>query len=84
MLLLAAAALPFVTRAATSEGLPARGPITPYLIPDRQAEVALARSAAPPSIAANAEVLVLTSQGFVTAVKGSNGFVCVEIGRAHV
>jgi hypothetical protein len=77
VLLLAAAALPFVARAATSEGPPARGPIASYLMPDRQVEVALARSAAPPSIAANAEVLVLTPRGFETAVKGTNGFVCV-------
>jgi len=77
VLLLAAAAVPFVVRAATGEGLPTRGPIAPYLMADRQAEVALARSAAPPSIAANAEVLVLSSHGFETAVKGTNGFVCV-------
>lgn len=77
LVLLAAAALPFAAQAATSEGLPMRGPIAPYLMPSRQAEVALARSAAPPSIAANAEVLVLTPHGFVTAVHGTNGFVCV-------
>jgi hypothetical protein len=76
-LLLTAAALPFVVRAAAGEGLPTRGPIAPYLMPDRQAETALARSAAPPSIAAKAEVLVLTSHGFETAVKGTNGFVCL-------
>jgi hypothetical protein len=40
---------------------------------DRQAEIALARSAAPPSISADAEVLV---PGYETAVKGTNGFVC--------
>ena len=77
VLLLAATALPFVARAATSEGLPTRGPIAPYLMSSRQAEVVLARSAAPPSIAARAEVLVLTSHGFERAVKGTNGFVCV-------
>ena len=77
VLLLAASALPFVARAAGNEGLPARGPIAPYLMPDRQAEITLARSAAPPAIAANAEVLVLTSRGFETAVKGTNGFVCL-------
>jgi len=77
VLLLAVTALPFVARAAASEGLATRGPIGPYLMPDRQAEVALARSAAPPSIAANAEVLVLTSHGFETAAKGTNGFVCL-------
>ena len=76
-LLLSAVALPLAVRAATSEGLPSRGPIAPYLMPDRQAEIALARSAGPPSVAANADVMVLTSHGFVTAVKGTNGFVCV-------
>lgn len=77
MLLVAASAVPFVARPATSEGLPARGPIAAYLMPDRQDEIALARSAAPPAIAANAGVLVLTSHGFETAVKGTNGFVCL-------
>jgi len=75
--ILAAVAFPCVAQAATSEGLPARGPIAPYLMPDRRAEIALARSAAPPSIAAKPEVLVLTPHGFETAVRGTNGFVCV-------
>uniref|UniRef100_E6PIV4 Uncharacterized protein n=1 Tax=mine drainage metagenome TaxID=410659 RepID=E6PIV4_9ZZZZ len=66
-MLLATAALPAMARAATSEGLQARGPIAPYLMPSRRAEIALARSAAPPSIAAHATVLVLTRRGFVTA-----------------
>ena len=44
---------------------------------DRQAEIALARTAAPPSIAAKADVLVLTSHGYETAVRGTNGFVCL-------
>lgn len=74
--LFAAAAMPLACRAA-NEGLPTRGPIAAYLMPNRQAEVALARTAAPPAIAAHAEVLVLTTHGFVTAVKGTNGFVCV-------
>lgn len=39
-------------------------------------EVALAKSAAPPSISAKATILVLTPHGYATAVKGSNGFVC--------
>jgi hypothetical protein len=81
VLLLAATALPFVARAASSEGLSTMGPIAPYLMPDRQAEVALARSAAPPSIAANAEVLVLTPKGYVVAATGSNGWVCF-VGRS--
>jgi hypothetical protein len=48
---------------------------------DRAAEIALARSAAPESIAREAEVLVLGRNGFETAVKGKNGFVCV-VGRS--
>jgi hypothetical protein len=48
---------------------------------DRSAEIALAKSAAPPSIADKAGVMVLTPRGYETAVTGSNGFVCV-VGRA--
>jgi hypothetical protein len=48
-----------------------------YLITDRNAEIALARSAAPSAISADAEVLVLGRHGYETAVKGKNGFVCV-------
>lgn len=42
----------------------------------RADEIALARSAAPPSIADHAEVLVMGPHGYETAVKGTNGFVC--------
>jgi hypothetical protein len=51
-------------------------PIEQYRIADAQNEVALARSAAPPSVSAAAEVLVLGERGYETAVKGRNGFVC--------
>lgn len=54
----------------------AMAPIEQYLIADPKDEIALARSAAPPSISADAEVLVLGRRGYQTAVKGSNGFVC--------
>lgn len=47
-----------------------------YLIPDRTAEIALARSAAPKHIADSATVLVLTRSGYVEAVRGTNGFLC--------
>ena len=40
-------------------------------------EIALARSAAPASISADAEVLVLGHRGYETAVQGKNGFVCL-------
>ena len=55
-------------------------PIEQYLMADRAAEIALALSAMPESIARNAEVMVLTRHGFETAVKGKNGFVCI-VGR---
>ena len=51
-------------------------PIDQYLT-DREAEIALARSAAPPSISGDAEILVLRREGYATAVKGKNGFVCI-------
>src|SRR5271165_2808510 len=52
-------------------------PVEQYLMTDRDAEIALARSAAPDSIARDAEVLVLGRHGFETAAKGTNGFVCI-------
>ena len=55
---------------------PRMAPVEQYLIADREGEIALARSAAPPSISGEAEVLVLGRQGYETAVKGKNGFVC--------
>jgi hypothetical protein len=52
-------------------------PLEQYLMADRNAEIALARSAAPESISRDAEVLVLARHGYETAVKGKNGFVCI-------
>jgi hypothetical protein len=56
---------------------PKMAPIDQYLMTDQGAEIALARSAVPDSIARDAEVQVLGRHGFETAVKGKNGFVCV-------
>ena len=56
---------------------PKMAPIDQYLMTDQAAEIALARSAAPDSIAHDAEVQVLGRHGFETAVKGKNGFVCI-------
>lgn len=52
-------------------------PIDQYLMPDRDAEIALARSAAPESISRDAKILVLGRHGFETAVEGTNGWVCL-------
>lgn len=55
---------------------PKMAPLAQYLMP-RDAEVALARTAAPAGISADATVLVLTPKGYETAAKGSNGFTCM-------
>jgi hypothetical protein len=55
---------------------PTIAPIAQYRIANPQDEIALARSAAPPSISADAEVLVLGERGYRTAIKGKNGFIC--------
>jgi hypothetical protein len=52
-------------------------PLDQYLMPDRNAEIAMARSAAPAAISADATILVLGRHGYETAVEGKNGFVCV-------
>lgn len=56
---------------------PAMAPLDRYLIADESSEVALARSAAPSSISDGAEVMVLGRKGYKTAVKGTNGFLCL-------
>jgi hypothetical protein len=56
---------------------PSMAPVDQYLISDRNAEIALARSAAPDSLSRDAEVLVLGQHGYELAAKGKNGFVCI-------
>ena len=56
---------------------PSMAPLDQYLIADRNAEIALARSAAPQAISGEATILVLGRHGYETAVQGKNGFVCV-------
>src|SRR5882762_9213430 len=51
--------------------------VTPYLTADRAVEVALARTAAPADVSANATVLVLTPKGYIAAARGTNGFTCL-------
>ena len=51
-------------------------PIDQYLMaPD--AEISMARSAAPESVARDAEVMIMTRSGYETVISGKNGFVCV-------
>jgi hypothetical protein len=55
---------------------PSMAPVEQYLMTDRNAEIALARSAAPEAISRDATILVLGRHGYETAVEGKNGFVC--------
>jgi hypothetical protein len=56
---------------------PVIAPLNQYLMADENSEIALAHSAAPASISNDAEVMVLGPQGYRTAVKGRNGFLCI-------
>lgn len=66
--------------AAQSDPYSKMAPVDQYLM-ERNAEIQLARSAAPDSISRDATILVLGRQGYETAVEGKNGFVCM-VGRA--
>jgi len=69
-----------VSRAAAQpDPYPKMAPIDQYLM-EKNAEIQLARSAAPDSISRDATILVLGRQGYETAVEGKNGFVCM-VGR---
>lgn len=61
---------------AKEDAYPFMAPVGQYLM-HREAEVTLARSAAPPSVSAGAAVMVLGRKGYVTVIKGSNGFLCL-------
>jgi hypothetical protein len=65
--------------AAQSAGTGRTGPRP--LLP-REREIALARSAAPPTVSRNATVMVLTERGFEVAQPGTNGVTCV-VNRSH-
>jgi len=74
MLVVLAAALPARPQAQISS-YATMAPIEEYGMA-QQAEIKLARSAAPASISRDAEILTLGQHGFEPAVKGKNGFVC--------
>jgi len=61
---------------AQSEPYPSMAPLADYLMP-RDAEIALARSAAPPSISNDATVMLLGPHGYTDSVAGTDGFVCL-------
>lgn len=53
-------------------------PLSDYLMP-RDAEIALARSAAPATVTEHATIKLLTKTGYEVAIKGDNGFVCLVL-----
>ena len=63
--------------AAKSSQYASMAPVAHYMMASPEKEIALAKSAAPPSISDNAEILVLRAHGYETAMKGKNGFVCL-------
>jgi hypothetical protein len=60
----------------TKTPYPKMAPLDQYMM-ERSAEIALARSAAPVSISADADVMVMGQHGYEVAAKGKNGFVCI-------
>ena len=68
---------PYARAQSGNAAYPAMAPLDQYMIPDQKSEIALARSAAPASISDGAEVMVLERDGYVTAVKGTNSFLCL-------
>jgi hypothetical protein len=58
--------------AAQSDKYSTMAGVDQYLM-ERNAEILLARSAAPDSISSDATILVLGRQGYETAVRGKNG-----------
>ncbi len=77
-MLLAAHCSPNLRNPRTSKApYPAMAPLDQYLMADRDAEIALAKSAAPPALSSDANVLVLEKDGYHTAIEGKNGFTCL-------
>jgi hypothetical protein len=76
LVLISSIGLLVLKAAAQSDKYSKMAPVDQYLM-ERNAEILLARSAAPDSISSDATVLVLGRQGYEAAVQGKNGFVCM-------
>jgi len=66
----------FAQAVVRAESYPSMAPLDQYLMP-ADAEIALARSAAPKSVSDDADVMVLGREGYTIAAKGTNGFLCI-------
>ena len=53
-------------------------PLSEFMMPE-EAEIALARSAAPDNVSSRATIKIFTTSGFKVAVEGDNGFVCIVL-----
>jgi hypothetical protein len=62
---------------------PRMAPLDQYLIADRNAEIALARTAAPPSVSGDATVVILGPHGFETAAQARMGLSASSNGRGR-
>ncbi len=65
--------------AALPSAYPAMAPLAQYMSANPSAEIALARSAAPPALSKDAAIMVLGASGYQQAVAGKNGFVCLVL-----
>jgi hypothetical protein len=77
--LVASAAAIFLSAAAiltSAQGQTQYPPLSEYMMP-QDAEIALARSAAPANVSDHATIKVLNESGFEVAIEGDNGFVCM-------
>jgi len=70
--------VPLLASVAAAAQSPKYPPLSEYLM-EPNAEIALARSAAPDNVSGPATVKVLTPAGYEVAVEGKNGFVCLVL-----
>lgn len=77
LLVFTACVLPGLRAEDSKAPYPDMAPVDQYFMADRNAEIALAKSSAPDSIARDATVLVLGKHGYETAIEGKNGFTCL-------
>lgn len=76
LLALAFPMLPVLARSGAQFEYSKMAPLSQYMM-EKNAEIALAQTAAPPAISRNATVLILTRHGYAVGKTGSNGFTCI-------
>ena len=76
-LMMAASASATARAAETRAPYPTPASFSAFLYASPAEEIAQARTAAPPSISNDAEIMTLGPRGYEVSVKGKNGFVCL-------